>query len=104
MSFIIVYITHANESEATKVTDFLIEHKFAACANIFPIKSAYWWKGDIENNDEFVSIVKTIPENWEALKAEVEKIHPYDVPCIMKLKVEANPPYEQWIRDAVEVK
>ena len=38
------------------------------------------------------------------LRKEVEKIHPYDVPCIMKFDVEANTSYENWIRDSVELK
>ncbi len=101
MSFIIVYITHANEISALKLSNYLVENKFAACANIFPIKSAYWWKGIIESENEFVSIVKTIPENWEKLKSKVEEIHPYEVPCIMKFEVEANEAYEDWIRSQV---
>ena len=104
MSFIVVYITHATEKVASKIANYLIEQKFVACANIFPIKSAYWWKNVIQSESEWVSIVKTRPENWIPLKQEVEKIHPYEVPCIMKFEVEANDSYEKWIRDSVEMK
>ena len=104
MSFIIVYITHATEKVATKVSNYLVEQKFVACANIFPIKSAYWWKSALQSENEWVTIVKTIPENWVALKKEVEAIHPYDVPCIMKFDVEANEAYENWIKESVELK
>ncbi len=104
MSFIIVYITYATEKVAQKVSNYLVENKFAACANIFPIKSVYWWKASVQSENEWVGIVKTIPENWEALKSEVENIHPYEVPCIMKFEVEANDAYENWIRDSVELK
>ena len=55
MSFIIVYITHAKELAATKVSNYLVENKYAACANIFPIKSAYWWDGAIQSEHEYVS-------------------------------------------------
>lgn len=101
MSFIIVYITHPNEDSAQKLTSTLVENKYVACANIFPIKSAYWWEGSIASEDEYVSIVKTIPENWEALKNKVEALHSYEVPCIMKIDVSANAKYESWIKSSV---
>lgn len=104
MSFILIYITHPNEDEATRVTNVLVEQKYVACSNIFPITSAYWWNGAIANEKEWVSIVKTVPENWEAVKAKVAAIHPYEVPCIMKINVEANDEYEQWIRKSVDLK
>lgn len=97
MGFIIIYITHANLQEAKKITSVLLDKKLIACANFFPIESSYWWKGEITSSEEFVSIVKTRKENWRAVKEEVEKLHPYDVPCIMKFEVEANRAYEDWI-------
>ena len=103
MSFILIYITHPNEKEAERIANLLVEQKFVACANIFPITSSYWWKEAIANEKEWVSIVKTIPENWEAVKAKVTEIHPYEVPCILKFGVEANDAYEEWIRDSVKL-
>lgn len=104
MSFILVYVTHANEVSASKLSNYLVENKYAACANIFPIKSAYWWKGAIESENELVSILKTIPENWNAIKTKIEEIHSYTTPCIIKMEVEANEAYEDWIKSSVEFK
>ena len=104
MSFILVYITHPSEKEALKVSNQLVEQKYVACSNVFPITSAYWWNGVVENEKEWVSIVKTVPENWEAVQSSVMEIHPYEVPCIMKFDVEANEAYEKWIRDSVVIK
>ncbi len=104
MSFAIIYITHESEAEARRVSDHLLEEKLVACANIFSITSAYWWEGDIQYEGEWVSIVKTIPGNWTALQRAVEEIHPYEVPCIMKIEAEANAAYEKWIRESVERK
>jgi len=101
MGFIIIYITHKNEAAAKKVTDQLVNEKLVACGNLFPIQSAYWWQGAIQNENEWVSIVKTVPEHWEKVKSKIEEIHPYEVPCIMKLEAEANEKYETWIRESV---
>ena len=101
MSFHIVYITHESEAAARQLTEVLLGEKLIACANLFPITSAYWWQGAVARESEWVSIVKTIPENWMALQARVEALHPYDVPCIMRLEANANAAYEKWIRDSV---
>lgn len=97
MAFIIIYVTHENKEEANKVTSYLLEKKLIACANIFPITSTFWWEWKIDNSDEFVSILKTRKDNWEIVKNEIKKIHPYKIPCIMKIEVEANKEYEDWI-------
>ena len=97
MAFIVVYITHPSLEEAKKITDHLLERKLIACANFVPIESAYRWRGAVENEHEVVSLVKTRAEHWEALRTAVERLHPYEVPCIMKLEVEANEAYEAWI-------
>lgn len=95
--FNILYVTHENKEEANKVATYLLEKKLIACANVFPITSAFWWEWKIDNSDEFVSILKTRKENWETVKNEIKKIHPYKIPCIMKIEVEANEEYEDWI-------
>ncbi len=102
MGFIIIYVTHKNLEEAEKITSHLLQKKLIACANLFPIKSAYWWEGKIESSDEVVSILKTKKENWEKVKLEIKKVHPYKVPCIMKIDVEANKDYEDWINSEAE--
>lgn len=97
MKFIIIYITHKNLKEARKIVSCLLHKKLIACANFFPIESSYWWKGKIVSAKETVSIVKTRKENWKKVKDEVKKIHPYETPCIMKIGVEANQNYTDWI-------
>ena len=97
MGFIIIYVTHKNMNDAKKIANHLLEKRLIACANFFPIESAYWWKGHIDGAHEIVSILKTKSENWEKARDEIARIHPYEVPCIMKIDVTANESYEAWI-------
>jgi periplasmic divalent cation tolerance protein len=97
MTFIIIYITNPNLKTAKKISMHLIKKRLVACSNIFPINSLYWWKGKIQNSKEVVSIVKTKKENYNKVKNEVKKIHPYETPCIMKINAQANKDYEKWI-------
>ncbi len=102
MSFITIYITHPNQATAEKISNVLVEQRLVACANIFPIQSAYWWKGEITKDEEVVTLVKTVEALWPKVVQVVQANHPYDVPCMMKSKVEANEEYEDWIRNSVK--
>ncbi len=102
--FLILYITNPDEATAQKIGQHLVKNKYVACANIFPIKSVYWWQGKIESEGEYVTIVKTRTENKTAVIKETERIHPYEVPCIMHWEVAANPAYENWIFSETEQK
>src|SRR3990167_7198766 len=88
--FIIIYITYPNLKEAKRVTGILLERRLIACANYFPVASVYRWEGKVENAKEVVSILKTKKTNWTKVKKAVETVHPYEIPCIMKLEVESN--------------
>ncbi len=100
MAFLLFYITHPDEKTARDISNHLVEQQLAACANIFPISSAYWWQGSVQQEDEWVSIVKTRIDLEQRLEEEVEKIHPYQVPCLMRVEVRANAAYERWILES----
>ena len=87
MSFVIIYITNPTKKEAKKIAKHLLQKKLIACANIFPINSLYHWQGKLVDENEYIIIAKTVAENYEKVKKEVEKIHHYDVPCIIKIPV-----------------
>ncbi len=96
-----IYVTYGNIEEAKKIVSCLLEKKLISCANLFPVQSAYWWKSRIENSDEVVSILKAKKENWERVKNEIEKLHSYKTSCIVKIDVEANKDFEEWINSAI---
>jgi len=95
--FIIIYIAYPNLKEAKRVTGMLLKRRLIACANYFPVASVYRWKGKVENAKEVVSILKTKRTNWGKVKKAVEARHPYETPCIMKLEVESNEAFADWI-------
>ena len=101
MAFKIIYITHPDEATAKKISAALIGKKLVACANLFPINAIYWWQGAVQNEGEVVSILKTTENNFEKVQKAVEEIHPYEVPCIMGIRAEANAAYEKWIQESV---
>ena len=94
MDMTLAYITCKDGKEAQKISMHLLKKKVIVCANIFPIKSMYWWKYEIVNEDEFAIIAKTNNKNFKKLEKEVKRVHSYKIPCILKIDAEANKEYE----------
>ena len=92
----LVYVTCKDKGEAEKISVYLLRKRLIACANIFPIKSMYWWNNKIVNDNENVIIAKTNNKNFSKVAAEVKKMHSYEIPCILKVNATANKEYEKW--------
>ncbi len=95
----LAYITCRDKKEANKITIHLLRKRLIACANVFPIKSMYWWNNKIAGHNEYAIFAKTNDENFKKLEIEVKKIHSYEIPCILKLDAVANKEYEKWSRN-----
>lgn len=96
--YLFVYITASSKEEARVISKALLEKKLAACVNMFPINSMYWWNEKIEEALEFALIVKTKSEKLKKLKEEVKKVHSYEVPCVCAFAVEDGfRPFLDWI-------
>jgi periplasmic divalent cation tolerance protein len=99
MSYSMVYVTTKDEEEAKKIANHLLDKHLIACANIFPIKSLYWWKGNIEDEEEVALLMKTQSKHSEEIISQVKLLHSYEVPCIEFIHIDnGNPEYLEWIR------
>ncbi|MFC1754099.1 divalent-cation tolerance protein CutA [Thermoproteota archaeon] len=94
---IFIYITCKDKKEAKSIAKELIEKKLIACANIFPIESLYNWEGKLVDEEETVLLCKTREGNYNDVAKAVKKMHSYEVPCICKIKADANKSYFDWI-------
>ncbi|WP_445474750.1 divalent-cation tolerance protein CutA [Methanococcoides methylutens] len=99
MHHIIVYITTGSMDEARMIGKELVSGRFAACANIYPMNSIYWWNNELVEDDEVVLIVKTTSERFGELKEKVSSLHSYDLPCIISWEISGEESYLQWISD-----
>lgn len=94
-----VYVTAANVDEARRLARVLLERRLVACANLFPVESAYWWQDRIESASETALLLKTRRENADAIAAAVRELSSYSVPCVTVWPIVAgNAAYLSWIR------
>ena len=102
---LVVLVTCGSRLEAKKIARAVVEKRLAACVNVVtsPVESVYRWKGKIQSAQEFLLIVKTTARRCEALRAEILRLHSYDVPEIIVLAVKSgSKPYLQWVKSSVQ--
>jgi periplasmic divalent cation tolerance protein len=96
--YMFIYVTAGNEEEAERIARAMLERKLVACANIFPIRSMYWWEGKIEEASEVGIILKTRAEKFKELRDKIKEIHSYEIPCICAFSVnDGLKDYLDWI-------
>ena len=96
---IVVFSTAGSAEEAEKIARRLVENRLAACVNVIKeIRSFYRWQGKIEDAAEWLLVIKSSRERFEALRSAVEKLHSYDVPEVIALPVvEGARNYLNWM-------
>ena len=101
MSGIIKIIITADSKEtAEKIGRDLVRRRLASCAQISgPIKSIYWWKGKIEEAEEWLCTLKSRKELYKTIEKEIQSLHPYEVPQIIATDIHhALPEYVEWVK------
>jgi len=97
----LLYVTAPSEEEARRIGEKLIEERLVACVNIFPIRSIYRWEGKTCREEEFALILKTNEEVVDRAIARLKELHPYKVPCILKLPVAGGlEEFVRWIEES----
>lgn len=99
---IIIKVTCPDIDTAREISKYLLKKRLISSANYFPVQSISSWTGDIKEVDEYIIFLKTSNSNWEKVRDEVKTIHPYKIPCIIKIDGEANDDYEDWVNKETE--
>ena len=99
----VIFITSGSKEEAEKISRGLVESKLAFCVSTLPkVQSTYYWEDKIHVDKEFLLIVKTRQDQYEALETWVKNNHSYEVPEIIALPIEQGlPAYLNGIDDWV---
>jgi periplasmic divalent cation tolerance protein len=100
-SHLVVLTTLPDPEAAHRFVRTLVEARVVACGTILgDARSVYRWQGAIEEAAEVQVILKTRRERWDALVEAVREAHPYDVPELLALPVDAGlPDYLRWVDD-----
>jgi periplasmic divalent cation tolerance protein len=99
---IILYLTCADETEASTIGNALLEARLVACVRRSPVSSSYWWNGTINHDDEVLLMMESIEEKFDAIEQVVTSLHSYDEYVLTAVPVlKTTPGVEKWLTDTL---
>ncbi len=102
MAVLVVFSTFPSPDKAAEVARTLVTEQLAACVNLIgPVRSIYRWNGEISDDTETLAVIKTTRERFDAMKARLVELHPYEVAEVIAMPVDAgHAPYLAWVTDS----
>ncbi len=99
----LVLVTVPGEAVAEGLVRALVDEGLAACGTIVPgVLSIYRWRGAVEREREALVILKTTVAAVARLLERVPELHPYEVPEVLVLGIEAgHAPYLEWLAGSI---
>ena len=96
---LVVMTTVATSDEAVALVRALLDRRLIACGTLLPgSRSLYRWEGKVADEQEVVILLKTRSARLESLQMAFAELHPYKVPELLALPVEAGlERYLSWI-------
>ena len=97
--YLLVLSTCPGSISAKKIAQDLINEKLAACVNIVPgVQSWFRWVGKADNANEYLLVIKTTTDVYEALEKRIQHLHPYELPEIIAVPIHTGlAGYLDWI-------
>jgi periplasmic divalent cation tolerance protein len=94
-----VVTTVDSEAEAERLARGIAGARLAASVQIAgPIRSFYWWKGELVDAREWQVTVKTTAERLGDVEAHIKANHSYETPGIMATEIRwGSGEYLDWI-------
>lgn len=87
-------------ADADRLARAVIEEGLAACVNAWPVSSTYRWEGSVVVEQEVTLLLKTATDRVDALRQRLLSLHPYELPEVVVLDVDAaasHPAYLAWV-------
>jgi periplasmic divalent cation tolerance protein len=97
-----ILTTTGTEEQALSIARALVSERLAACVNIIgPIRSVYRWRDAIEDDREFLLLIKTRATLYMKVERRVRELHTYEVPEVLALSLDrGSPPYIKWLLES----
>jgi periplasmic divalent cation tolerance protein len=83
-----VLTTVDSEEAGVTLARGIVEARLAACVQIVgPIRSVYWWEGQVDEAREWQLLIKTTGEQLPELERHIKANHGYDTPEIIETEI-----------------
>ncbi len=97
--YVVIFVTVGSEDEAERIAQALVGEHLAACVNIVsPVRSIYYWEGQVQHDQELLLLIKTRAALFATVEQRVKQLHSYHTPEIIALPIAAgSAEYLQWL-------
>ncbi|HVS01742.1 MAG TPA: divalent-cation tolerance protein CutA [Thermoanaerobaculia bacterium] len=104
MNGLVVVTTVGDEEQANLIAREMVARRHAACVNILPgMRSVYRWQGKICRDGEYLLLIKTLEEEYDAVAATIRELHTYELPEILSFRVHRGEPnFLAWLADSLD--
>ncbi|WP_327108308.1 divalent-cation tolerance protein CutA [Nonomuraea glycinis] len=98
-NYIQVLTTVPSVDEGIGLARSITSHRLAAGVQIVgPIRSFYWWRGELRDEQEWQLVIMTTRVLFDALEAHIKANHSYETPEIIATEITAgSEDYLAWI-------
>ena len=105
MGELVVLVTASSQEEAMLIGHRVVEKRLAACVTVVPkVISIFEWEGNVCEAPEWLLVMKSHVDAYDALEAEVKTLHGYEVPEILALSVvKGSSEYLAWVKAMTHV-
>lgn len=95
---VLIYTTCRDAEEAKKLGRAIVERRLAACVNIWPMESMYFWKGEFTEDKEAILIIKTNEPKIAEIESFILQNHSYSTPFVGSVVLHRlNREYKEWM-------
>ena len=101
---IVILVTSSKLRECRKIARHLVKARLAACVNITQeVRSIYRWEGKVEDEKEFLLVIKSTRDLFPEIRKEILALHSYKVPEVICLPiVDGSQAYLRWLGESVK--
>lgn len=101
--FVVVYVTCGTLEHSQTIARTVVEKKLAACVNIVSgVQSIYCWENQIQDEPEYLLVIKTHQRVLSTLEAEIKALHAYTTPEFIATPiVHGSAEYLAWLDQAL---
>ena len=99
---VVILCTAPDADCAERIAEALVAEQLAACVNLVPgLRSIYRWEGKVQRDAEVLLLIKAPRARFDDIAARVKALHPYSVPELIALPIDAgSPDYLAWLMES----
>lgn len=95
---ILIFAEIHKKVDALRIAKALLKQRLVACYSLWPVESAYWWKGKVLDDKGILMMLKTKDSHFKKIEIYIKKHSGYEVPEVIAVKTsQVNKPYLDWL-------